>query len=234
MKQHIQAHPEDVARFFADWTLKLIQPGKAFHWALSGGSTPRLLFALLAHEYAGRFPWPDIHFWWGDERCVPPDHADSNYRMTAELLLRQVPIPSQNIHRVRGENPPKEEAARYAREIAQFVPSYQKWPVFDLVMLGMGADGHTASIFPHEMNLLQSKRICEVATHPSSGQKRITLTGKVLNQASKKAFLVTGADKTAKVNEIFTGQEIARSYPASHVQGAEWFLDQAAVGSRSA
>ena len=184
----------------------------------------------MAEQYADRFPWQDIHFWWGDERCVPPHHADSNYRMTADLLLNKVPIPPQNVHRVRGENPPQEEADRYAQEICQFVPTHQQWPVFDLIMLGMGSDGHTASIFPHQMDLLFADHICAVAEHPVSGQKRVSLTGKVLNQAVKKAFLVTGASKASKVKEIFSAEEIAQNYPASHIEGADWFLDQSAVG----
>lgn len=232
METYIQAGPEAVSRQFADWLQQHISPRKPFHWALSGGSTPKLLFQLLAGEYASQLPWADIHFWWGDERCVPPDDPDSNFGMTAERLLDHVPVPARNIHRVLGEAAPGQEAQRYANELLAHLPLHQQRPVFDLVMLGMGEDGHTASIFPDQMDLLTSDLICAVATHPASGQKRISLTGKVINEAKNVAFLVTGASKHPKIKAIFEETATAQTFPAAHIQprgNLFWFLDQAAA-----
>ena len=204
-----------------------------FHVALSGGSTPKLLFRHLAEKYKDTIDWSKVHFWWGDERMVPADDDESNYKMTNELLLSQVDIPEDNIHRVHGEEDPSTESARYSDEIESLVPEKETWPAFDLIILGMGDDGHTASIFPNQMELLHSLDVCEVATHPSSGQKRITLTGKVLNSAEKTAFLVTGENKADRLQEIFSNSEKGRLLPAFHIHPAGelyWFVDKAATG----
>ena len=234
MNTHISTTSELVARNFADWLVQHIPPGNAFHWALSGGSTPKILFDLLAREYATRLPWSDIHFWWGDERCVPPDHAESNFRMTQERLLGPLHIPSENVHRIKGETIPFQESARYGESIEHHLNEVKGWPVFDLIMLGMGSDGHTASIFPHQMELLEASTICAVATHPESGQKRVSLTGHVLNAAKQVAFLVTGPSKTEKVAAIFGQTEEASLYPAAYIKAPQgqvhWFMDEAAAG----
>ena len=204
-----------------------------FHVALSGGSTPKLLFRHLAEKYKDTIDWSKVHFWWGDERMVPADDDESNYKMTNELLLSRVDIPEDNIHRVHGEEDPSTESARYSDEIESLVPEKETWPAFDLIILGMGDDGHTASIFPNQMELLHSLDVCEVATHPSSGQKRITLTGKVLNSAEKTAFLVTGENKADRLQEIFSNSEKGRLLPAFHIHPAGelyWFVDKAATG----
>ncbi|MEL6654003.1 MAG: 6-phosphogluconolactonase, partial [Bacteroidota bacterium] len=216
-----------VAEQFAEWLAERITPGQAFHMALSGGSTPKILFAHLAQHFQDRISWEDLHLWWGDERCVPPDHADSNYKMTRELLIDKVSIPSENVHRVLGEAEPQEEAKRYSKEIEANLPKVDGIPTFDLIMLGMGSDGHTASIFPHQMELLTSKETCVVATHPESGQIRVSLSGPVINHAEKVAFLVTGTSKTEKVRAIFSGSEESKQYPAAHIQPRGelfWFL----------
>ena len=204
-----------------------------FHVALSGGSTPKLLFRHLAEKYKDTIDWSKVHFWWGDERMVPADDDESNYKMTNELLLSRVDIPEANIHRIHGEEDPSTESARYSDEIESLVPEKETWPAFDLIILGMGDDGHTASIFPNQMELLHSLDVCEVATHPSSGQKRITLTGKVLNSAEKTAFLVTGENKADRLQEIFSNSEKGRLLPAFHIHPAGelyWFVDKAATG----
>ncbi|MEO1449985.1 MAG: 6-phosphogluconolactonase, partial [Bacteroidota bacterium] len=196
---HIEADPASLAQAFAAWVSEQIPAEGPYHIALSGGSTPKLLFAHWAAEYQDRLPWNRIHFWWGDERCVPPNDADSNYRMTKELLLDHVSIPVKNIHRVEGEIAPDQAAVNFAADMKQSMPIENGLPKFDLIILGMGADGHTASIFPHEMELLEESNWTAVATHPESGQKRVTLTGSVLNAAGKIAFLVAGASKLEKV-----------------------------------
>lgn len=234
MEIRIAATPEGVAREFADFLAAKVSGKQSFQIALSGGSTPMILFDLLAKEYADRLPWEKLHFYWGDERCVPPTHDDSNFKMTESRLLSQVPIPKENIHRILGESDPEKEAARYSAEILKNVPLSNLYPRFDMIILGMGPDGHTASIFPHQMELLDKARICEVATHPESGQKRITLTGPVINNAERIAFLVTGGNKKAKVKEILEKSGNWKLYPAAHVQPTDgqliWFLDAAAKG----
>lgn len=229
---HIESTPELVAKAFADYLLKESNEKPALHVALSGGSTPKLLFDLLATSYKYLIPWAKLHLYWGDERCVPPTHEDSNYKMTVDHLLSKIDIPKENIHRVLGENDPDMEAARYSVEILKNVPNENLIPRFDLIILGMGPDGHTASIFPHQMDLLTASRICEVATHPESGQKRVTLTGNVLRQAAKVVFLVTGGNKKSKVKEILEKTGNWKLYPAAHIQPVNgeliWFLDYSA------
>ncbi|MEL7342864.1 MAG: 6-phosphogluconolactonase, partial [Bacteroidota bacterium] len=176
-----------------------VNRGETYHIALSGGSTPRLLFEYLSEHFRESIPWGDVHLWWGDERCVPPDHEESNYLMTKETLLKGVILPPENVHRIKGENSPADEAVRYANEMKKSIPQKNDLPVFDLIYLGLGTDGHTASIFPDRMDLLTSTDLTAVASHPESGQTRISLTGPVLNNARKIAFLVTGASKAELV-----------------------------------
>ncbi|MEL6134228.1 MAG: 6-phosphogluconolactonase [Bacteroidota bacterium] len=232
--QHIYPSQEEVAAAFAQALAAHITfEEKPFHLALSGGSTPKLLFAHLAENYKHEIPWEQVHLWWGDERCVPPDHEESNYRMTKEFLLDAIAIPEANVHRVRGEDEPSAEALRYGQEIQQHLEDRDGLPAFDMIMLGMGTDGHTASIFPNNMALLASAQICEVATHPDSGQKRVTLTGKTLNAAKEVAFLVTGASKKEKVAMILNEKVGYQAYPVAHIQPTEghlsWYLDEAAA-----
>ncbi len=235
MKTHIQVYPTPkataaaFAAFFKNWHSEK----KPFTVALSGGSTPKILFEHLAENYRDTIDWQHVHFFWGDERCVPPDDADCNFKMTDETLFQHINIPKENIHRILGEADPAAEAERYAAEIQQFVKIEGGWPRFDLVILGIGGDGHTASIFPDQMELLASDKICEVATHPESGQQRISLTGRVIDNARKVAFLVTGAGKKSVVEEIRERTGAWESYPASHVKASEdlyWFLDENAAG----
>lgn len=239
MEIHIHIYDSDqrVAEAFAEWLktwFELQAADRPLHLALSGGSTPKRLFQLLAKDYAEAFPWDRLHLWWGDERCVAPDDAESNYRMTQQYLISQVEIPKENIHRIRGEDPPEEEAKRYAGEIREQVPQVNEIPRFDLVMLGMGDDGHTASIFPHQIYLLEDEALTAVATHPESMQQRITFTGKLLSHAATVAFLVTGPKKSGRTAQILGGRPGARQLPAYHIQPEEgilhWFLDRPAAG----
>jgi len=227
---HIFKNNQEVATAFAKYLAQQIAPAKTFNIALSGGSTPKVLFQIVAKQYATTIDWQKVHLFWGDERCVPPDHSESNYGMTKEKLIDHIPIPFVNAHRVLGRRDPAEEAIRYSKEIQWCLPEKEGIPVFDMVLLGMGGDGHTASIFPHQMELLTSPNICEVATHPESGQKRVTLTGKVINQAKQIHFLVTGASKIEKVKAIFNKTEGYKKYPAAHMEKAEWWMDEAAWG----
>lgn len=226
---------QTVAEKFAEWLNQWCneQSGEKITIALSGGSTPKVLFKVLSEKYAETMPWEKIHFFWGDERCVPPEDSDSNYKMTKELLLDPIDFPSSQIHRVLGEIDPEEAAKKYEAVILEQVEQEAGLPVFDLMILGMGGDGHTASIFPHQMELLESDQICAVATHPESGQKRVSLTGKVINQSRQICFLVTGDSKKEKIYEIFQKERNYQDYPAAHIQAKNgklsWNLDEAAV-----
>jgi len=201
--------------------------------ALSGGNTPKHIFQYLSEYYKSKIDWNKINFFWGDERCAPPNDSDSNYKMAYESLLSKVSIPEENIFRIRGEEEPSIESARYSSIISKLLPQKNNLPQFDLVMLGLGEDGHIASIFPNQMNLLTSDKICEIAVHPESKQKRITLTGKVIGNARNVVFIVTGTAKSKIVNEILNGNISAVNYPASFMKPKNgnliWLLDEAAV-----
>ena len=157
--------------------------------AVSGGSTPKQLFELLAsEEFSKAIPWDTIRFFWVDERCVPPTNVESNYGMTYEALLRYPYINSNNVFRMHGEKNPAEEAERYANILSKELIQKSGFPVFDMILLGIGDDGHTASIFPNNMDLLTVEKSVDIGIHPISGQKRITLTGKTINNAEEVIF----------------------------------------------
>ena len=229
---HISKDPAAVATDFTRYFVELLEGKDHLTVALSGGSTPKRLFKLWAEQYRDTIDWSKIRFFWGDERCVPPNHEESNYGMTKQLLFNHVDLPEENIHRVIGEADPTAEAIRYSAEISDNTEASEGYPVFDLVILGMGSDGHTASIFPHQMDLLESEKFCAVADHPESGQQRITLTGPVINRAKAVAFLVTGESKQEKVSAILGREEGATQFPAAHIMpqsgDLHWFMDEAA------
>ncbi|MEM1215112.1 MAG: 6-phosphogluconolactonase [Bacteroidota bacterium] len=230
-KIHRSATPtavaEDFARFFAETVRK--QPD--FTVALSGGSTPKLLFQHWAEAYRDRIDWSNIHFFWGDERCVPPNDPESNFGVTDDLLLQHLDLSPDNIHRIHGEADPPEEVQRYATEIEVNTRSVNGLPQFDLIILGMGSDGHTASIFPHQLELWNKKTPTVLATHPETGQQRISLSGQVINNAKQVAFLVTGESKRKKVKGIFGESQESKQWPAAHVKPTSgqlhWFVDEA-------
>ncbi len=203
--------------------------------ALSGGHTPKAFFEILAGSpYREGLPWDKVIFFWGDERCVPPDDDQSNFKMTDLALLSRIDIPRANIHRVLGENPPEQEAGRYENEIKENVPAGENgFPRFDWVFLGMGADGHTASLFPGAPTLKEKDRICVVATHPETGQKRVSITLPVIDNARRVSFLVAGREKAPVLKEIMEKGSEPLPYPASMVHPddglLEWYLDKAAA-----
>lgn len=211
---------------------KITRAAGQFNIAVSGGSTPALMFSILADLSDDKLSWENIHFFWVDERSVPPGDDQSNYKMTSRTLLSRISIPEGNIHRVRGEGDAETEAIRYSEEIRKFVPLNNSIPVFDVILLGMGDDGHTASIFPDQIDLFYSQNICEAAVHPQSGQKRVTLTGKVLNKGKSVYFLVCGKSKTEVLTNVFDNKG---NYPALLVDNAPgeliYYLDSEAAGS---
>jgi 6-phosphogluconolactonase len=211
--------------------IKFQSRGKPVHVALSGGSTPKAIFKYLTQQYGASLISGQFHFWWGDDRCVPPTHDDSNFKWAKALWLSPVSVLPKNIHRIKGENDPEAEALRYAEEINQYVVKENGLPSFDFVLLGMGDDGHTASIFPDQMQLLSSDKLCEVATQPETGQKRVTFTGTLINNSKMVAFISTGEVKAQKVYEVVKMKN--SNLPATHIQPDNgkliWLLDKAAA-----
>ena len=220
-------------RFYAEATARAKQNGMLYV-ALSGGRTPLPFFQVLVREYAGVMPWQNIHFFWADERCVPPDHQESNYGLARAGLFAPLGIPSAHLHRIHGESNPGEEVLRYASEIVRYLPLRQGLPVFDIIFLGIGQDGHVASIFPgQEEKLFSSTEIAADSVHPVTGQQRITLTGTVLNHASHIFFFVTGKEKASLIASIFHSSGRNRQYPVQWVDplhgDCTWFLDEEAT-----
>lgn len=235
----ISSKPKKVFKSVAKEILKLTTGSSQsrFNIVLSGGSTPKKLYKLLAKKYADSIPWERIHFWWGDERCVPPQDEQSNYKLANDYLFSEIDIPPENIHRMKGENAPEEESVRYTYEIQENVNSRGENPVFDLVLLGLGEDGHTASIFPDQLELFEEESICAVTSHPITGMPRLTLTGRVLNNANRLFFMVTGENKSLRISEIMNNDEAAKLLPAYYIEpkngSLTWFLDEAAASKIS-
>jgi 6-phosphogluconolactonase len=232
MKINIDPSKAEVAKRFSGYLEEHIKNNSSYHIALSGGSTPKVIFDYMA-ENAKALDWSKVHLYWGDERCVPPTDPESNYKMTVDHLLSKIDIPEENIHRIFGEAAPESEAIRYGKVLEAQLPPINGVPQLDLVILGMGDDGHTASIFPHQIGLWDSEANCEVAIHPESGQRRITITGKIINNAKTVAFLVTGKSKAEKVKCIIDEEDGHEIYPASLVAPLSddliWFLDEEAA-----
>lgn len=209
-----------------------VQEKETVSIALSGGNTPQALFEKMVELDTGTVDWNKLLIFWGDERCVPPDHTDSNFRSAKKSLLIPMDIPEEHIFRMHGEDEPQKEAERYNQVLAENLPIVNGIPQFDLVLLGLGEDGHTASLFPGNNSLFATTQFCSIAKHPKSGQQRITLTGTVINNAAEIAFLVTGTPKAGIVSEIILTPEKAR-YPASKVAPTcgkmIWLLDKASA-----
>ncbi|SDT85902.1 6-phosphogluconolactonase [Verrucomicrobium sp. GAS474] len=224
------------AQTFLELALAAVEAQKPFRVALSGGSTPKRLYTILASrpEFRDAMPWGKIHFFFSDERHVPPDHADSNYNTAKQGLFSQLPIPAANIHRVHGELTDTADAAsRYQNTIAaSFGGSDEAVPAFDLIFLGMGPDGHTASLFPGTTGLEEKKKWV-IANHvPQLATDRVTFTYPLLNAAEKVLLLVTGADKAERLETILV-PGAPEAFPVQAVKpkaGAlEWYLDAAAA-----
>jgi len=229
---HIYDTPEQLAEAFSQHLVNLAGQLDTFYIALSGGKTPVYLFDyLVAHPE--NISWNKVKIFWVDERCVPPTDQESNYRLASERLISRLNIPEENIYRIHGEADPYNEAIRYERLIKETVPSVRQVPQFDLIVLGMGADGHTASIFPEQIDLIESDRLCTIAQHPVSRQLRVTFTMKLINHARHVAFLVTGEDKATKVEAVLNQKREAEFYPANFVApqsgSLHWFLDKTAA-----
>ena len=200
--------------------------------ALSGGQTPRRLYALLATPpFAARVDWSRVQVCWGDERCAPPASTESNYRMAKEALLSRVPLPEANVHRMRGEDAPTREARRYDQVMRTLLGKAASR--LDLVLLGLGADGHTASLFPGATSVHDSVRWVEAAFHEADATWRITLTPRLINLATEVVFLVSGGGKADIVARVLEGPATPGAFPAQLIAPTNgemvWMLDEAAA-----
>jgi 6-phosphogluconolactonase len=223
------------ARRFVDWAWQAILQDDRFHVALSGGSTPGEMYRLLAtQEFRTQIDWPRVHLFWGDERAVLPDHPDSNYGMVRRELLLRVPIPPANVHRMEAEVLPIGPAAhQYEKILRRYLPLDDRgFPIFHLVLLGLGSDGHTASLFPDSRLLRETTRWVSTPSSPRLGGRRMTLTLPVLEAAQRILFLVTGSQKAAVLRDVLSDQADP-PLPAQMVQprqGERLFLvDEAAA-----
>ena len=222
-----------VAGRFVELAARSIRARGRFAVALAGGATPRRAYESLASdEFRDAVDWPRVHVFFGDERCVPPDHPESNYRTANEALLARVPVPAQNVRRMRGEGDPEVSARLYEDELRGFFAG-EAWPRFDLVMLGLGDDGHTASLFPHTPALAERTAWVAANRVEKLGARRLTLTAPALNQAAHVVFMVAGAGKSAPLAEVLCGARDPSRLPAQMIEPLdgtlEWFVDKAAA-----
>ena len=237
----ISSDRQEVCRIAADRVLdsagRAVRSSGRCSIALSGGSTPKDLYALLAADgkWRTQFPWKSTHFFWGDERHVPPDHEESNYRMTKEAMLSKAPVPASNVHRIKSENPDAGAAAKgYERELRSFFKLRAgQVPRFDIVLLGLGPEGHTASLFPGTKALREKKRLVVSNWVGKFYTDRITLTVPVFNQAHEVVFLVCGDDKALALKGVLEGRHEPDQLPAQLIRPKRgkllWLLDGAAA-----
>lgn len=226
------------AEALVDWAVEAVKSRGRFTAALSGGSTPKRLYELLAEPpFRERVEWEKVELFWGDERAVPPDHREANFRVAHEALLAKLELPARQIHRMRTEEEDRDTVARdYQNEIARVfgVSPAGAPPCFDLVLLGLGADGHTASLFPHTQALKETSRWVVACFVPQIGAERISLTPRIINRASHVLFLVAGEEKAQALAEVLEGTYDPERLPAQLIQPSAgrlvWFVDDAAAG----
>ncbi len=230
----ILADPQALAHYVATWmTRAVLAADGPFRISLSGGSTPKTLYRLLASdEFRGRFPWPRVSWYWGDERFVPHDHPDSNFRMTREAMLAKAPVPPENIHSVPTDGTPEDAARRYERTLQEAYGATMldsQRPLFDITLLGLGGDGHTASLLPGEPVLSDRNRWVAAVSH-GRPEVRITMTYPTIESSRQVAFLVVGKDKAAIFGAIRGGNSRVPAAQVRPVGELVWFVDQAAAG----
>ena len=238
----VRADLDELSRAAASEVLRqaqrAVQAKGLFSLALSGGSTPKSLYSLLADDssFRAEFPWDKTHFFWGDERHVPPEHPESNYRMAREAMLSKVPIPSENIHRINAGNPDAQRAAEEYEETlrAFFHLGAGEFPQFDLVLLGMGADGHTASLFPATAALGEQKHLVVANWVGKFHVHRITMTLPVINRAAMVLFLVSGEEKAETLRRVLADRRGTPPFPSQLIRPIHgrllWLVDQGAGG----
>jgi 6-phosphogluconolactonase len=224
---------EAAANRFIELGREAITERGRFTVALAGGSTPKRAFELLASDnYRQQLDWSRAHIFFGDERAVPPDDSESNYRMVNEAMLSRLPIPAENIHRINGVGDVNANALLYEDEVRTFFND-AAWPRFDLVLLGMGDDGHTASLFPGTKVLAEQEAWVVGLWVEKLGAYRITLTAPAINHAAHIIFLVTGENKAARLEDVLNGEQTRERLPAQLIKPLdgtlEWFIDRAAA-----
>jgi len=221
------------ARSFIEFADRSIESRGRFLVALSGGSTPLRLFELLGNEFQDAINWNQVHFFWGDERCVPPNNPGNSYGETKKIWFDKISIPEENIHRVKSELEPEEAALDYAQVLQEFSTPPLAWPRFDLVLLGMGDDGHTASLFPGSPVDPQTPTLAVVANYHDRPANRVTLTPLVINEAREVWFLVAGAGKAVTLFKVLKGERQPLKYPAQRIAAKEgivkWLVDEDAA-----
>jgi len=222
---------EETAKYLANLISKSLLQKARCSFVLAGGSTPRGVYEKLASEpYRNKIDWGKVHLFWGDERCVPPDHPDSNYRMAKEALIDHIDIPQENVHRIPAEKEPAEAAREYEETIKRFFGGASHLPVFDIILLGIGEDGHTASLFPGTEALEDKKRWVTDVYVKGLDTHRITLTLPVINNGKNVIFLVAGSFKAKIMKQIYYRTDT--TYPAARVNPANgtliYFIDKAA------
>jgi len=229
-----EALARHAAERIAAWAQEAAARGR-FTAVLSGGRTPLAVYGLLAADpLRGRILWPSVHLFWADERCVPPDHPDSNFRAAREPLLDRVPIPAENVHRMEGERGPGDAADRYERGLRTFFePGEPPQPRFDVVLLGCGEDGHTASLFPGSHAVRESSKwVLPVRADDARG-RRITLTPAAINAGRRIVFLATGSRKAGIVKHVLEGPRDPDRFPAQTVRPVSgdlhWWVDAEAA-----
>jgi 6-phosphogluconolactonase len=205
-----------------------------FKLCLTGGATPAATYELLATRFRLSVDWKEVQFFWGDERCVPPDDAASNFGMANRTMLEKLGLRPDQIHRMRGEDPPAQAALDYEAELRRcFGIAEGEWPRFDLVLLGLGANAHIASLFPGHPALHESERLAVAVTVEAEQPNRVTLTAPVINHAARVMFMVTGAEKAAAVKAVLEGPRDPERYPAQLVAPVDgevlWLIDKPAA-----
>lgn len=231
VEQNLKKLSRRAAKIFQDCVQQTLQKQEKFSLCLSGGKTPQALYECLGQSpYQEQIPWGKIHVFWGDERGVPPNHPKSNYGMAYEALLSKINIPEAHIHRMKGELHPESAAQDYERDLRTF---FGGLPTFDFILLGLGADGHTASLFPHTPVLREQNRWVVGYYAESVKMNRITLTPPVLNQGKVIVFLVSGKEKVKVIAQILKEPGGPEKYPAQLIKPKNgklfWLLDSPAA-----
>lgn len=219
MKLKVYSSQEDVLRGVTDQLIhKMKQHRDPFHLALSGAGTAQKMYRLWMQEYRDKMNWGQLRFYWVDERCVDPQDEESNYKHANDLLFHPLDIPVTHVHRIHGEREPEVEAEHYSEMVKWELPGYSCLPRFNAVILGIGEDGHTASIFPQYKELLTDERCYAVSQHPQTAQKRITMTGTLILNSKMILIPVIGAEKTAILQKVINASEKEKEiYPASYI-----------------
>lgn len=230
------ANPDELAlgaaRFFVEQAQQAIAERGRFYVALSGGSTPKAMHQIISEQFTESIDWSEVFIFWGDERSVPPDSDESNFKMAKETLLNHVAIPERNVFRIHAEMVSETAAAEYENQLKGVFTNMQ-WPRFDLIFLGLGSDGHTASLFPHTAALSETDHWVTANFVDTLDTWRITLTAPVINAASNVVFLVAGESKANVLREVINGPYQPDVYPSQIIAPENgnlyWFVDETAA-----